>query len=143
MRKNIVIIICIMLIIASIIIGKYLNYKVKKNEIKSQNLEYEYFYQKEVFGTEIATVINSAIDQNEKNDVPKDKNGKYIQNDINSIKVEVHITDNETLYDMETLYTKSMTTFVMYYNSVKFKCTDLKYNGEGRVNYMYFEQISE
>ena len=143
MRKNVVTVVGIMLIIASIIIGKYLNYKVKINEIKSQNLEYEYFYQKEVFGTEIATVINSAIDQNEKNDVPKDKNGKYIQNDVNSIKVEVHITDNETLYDMETLYTKTMTTFVQYYNSVKFKCTDLKYNGEGRVNYMYFEQISE
>ena len=143
MRKNVVTVVGIMLIIASIIIGKYLNYKVKINEIKSQNLEYEYFYQKEVFGTEIATVINSAIDQNEKNDVPKDKNGKYIQNDVNSIKVEVHITDNETLYDMETLYTKTMTTFVQYYNSVKFKCTDLTYNSEGRVNYMYFEQISE
>ena len=143
MRKNVVIILCIMLIIASIIIGKYLNYKVKMNEIKSKNLEYEYFYKKEVFGTEIATVINTAIDQNEKNDVPKDKNGKYIQNDTNSIKVEIHITDNETLYDMETLYTKSMTTFVRYYNSVKFKCTELTYNREGRVNYMYFDQISE
>ncbi len=143
MKKNITKILVIMLIVLAIIIGKYMNYKIKLNELKKSNLEYESYYQKEIYGTEIATVVNKAINQNEKNEVPKDENGKYIQNNVNSIKVEVHITDNETLYDMETLYSGTMTTFVQYYNSIKFKCTTLTYNDEGRVNYMYFEQISE
>ena len=123
MKKNITKILVIMLIVLAIIIGKYMNYKIKLNELKKSNLEYESYYQKEIYGTEIATVVNKAINQNE--------------------KIEVHITDNETLYDMETLYSGTMTTFVQYYNSIKFKCTTLTYNDEGRVNYMYFEQISE
>lgn len=143
MKKTIIAIICIMLIILAVIIGKYLNYRAKYNQIKEENLEYEYYYEREVYGTEIATVVNKAVNQNEKNDVPKDENGKYIQNNTNSIKVEIHITDNETLYDMETLYNGGMTAFVQYYNSIKFTCTDLIYNDEGKVKYMYFEQISE
>lgn len=143
MKKIVIRLLCVLLVILVIITGKYMSYKVKQNRIKQENVDYEYFYQKEVYGSEIATVINKAINQNTKNEIPKDENGKYIQNNTNSIKVEVHISDNETLYDMETLYNGTMTTFVQYYNLIKFKCTTLTYNEVGRVNYMYFEQISE
>lgn len=143
MKKIVIRLLCVLLVILVIITGKYMSYKVKQNRIKQENVDYEYFYQKEVYGSEIATVINKAINQNTKNEIPKDENGKYIQNNTNSIKVEVHISDNETLYDMETLYNGTMTTFVQYYNLIKFKCTTLTYNEVGRVNYIYFEQISE
>ena len=53
------------------------------------------------------------------------------------------MSDNETLYDMETLYDGGMTTFVQYYSSIKFTCTDIIYNDSGKVKYMYFEQITE
>lgn len=143
MKKTVISIVCIMLVILALVIGKYLNYRAKYNEIKEENLQYEYYYKKEIYGTEIATVVNKAVNQNEKNEVPKNENGKYIQNNINSIKVEIHMSDNETLYDMETLYNGGMTTFVQYYNSIKFTCTEIIYNDEGTVKYMYFEQITE
>lgn len=143
MKKTIILITCIMLIILALVIGKYLNYRARYNEIKEENLQYEYYYQKEIYGTEIATVVNKAVNQNEKNEVPKNENGKYIQNETNSIKVEIHISDNETLYDMETLYNGGITTFVQYYNAIKFTCTEIIYNDEGKVKYMYFEQITE
>lgn len=143
MKKTIILISCVMLIILALVIGKYLNYRAKYNEIKEQNLQYEYYYQKDIYGTEIATVVNKAVNQNEKNEVPKNENGKYIQNETNSIKIEIHMSDNETLYDMETLYNGGMTTFVQYYSSIKFTCTDIIYNDSGKVKYMYFEQITE
>ena len=143
MKKTILSIACIMLVILAFVIGKYLSYRAIYNEIKEQNLQYEYYYQKEIYGTEIATIVNKAVNQNEKNEVPKNENGKYISNEINSIKIEIHMSDNETLYDMETLYDGGMTTFVQYYSSIKFTCTDIIYNDSGKVKYMYFEQITE
>ena len=143
MKKTILSIACIMLVILALVIGKYLNYRAKYNEIKEHNLQYEYYYQKEIYGTEIATIVNKAVNQNEKNEVPKNENGKYIPNETNSIKIEIHMSDNETLYDMETLYNGGMTAFVQYYSSIKFTCTDIIYNDSGKVKYMYFEQITE
>lgn len=143
MKKTIISILCIMLIILALVIGKYLNYRAKYSQIKKENLEYEYYYQKEIYGTEIATIINKAVNQNEKEQVPKNENGKYIQNNINSIKIEIHISDNETLYDMETLYNGGMTNFIYNYKLIKFACTEITYNDEGKVKYMYFEQITE
>jgi len=150
MKKNLLIIICTVIIIVAIILGNYYNYKAKVTELKEYNLQYEVYLDKEIYGTEIATVINKAIDNNEKNEVEKEKIEKeektyyfYKQNDINSIKVEVKIIDNDKIYQMESLYQGEIDKFVQYYNFIKFKCTKMKYNKAGKVSYMMFEQISK
>ena len=142
MKKTIIFILCVVITITAIFYSKYLDYKVKANEIKENNLEYETYLNKKIYGTELTTVINKAVDNNEKNNIQKDTKGFYIQNDTNSIKLEIKITDNEKIYQMETIYGGGMTEFVTYYNSIYFECTKLSYNSEGRVNYMLFEQIS-
>ena len=150
MKKSLLIIICIIVIIVSIVMGNYYNYKSKQSELKEYNLQYEVYLEKEIYGTEIATVINKAVDNNEKNEVEKEKienKGKeyyfYKQNDTTSMKVEVKITDNNKIYQMEALYQGEIDTFVHFYNSILFKCTKIEYNKAGKVNYMLFEQISE
>jgi len=150
MKKSLIIISCIVIIVVVIIVGKYYNYKAEYAKLKEHNLEYEVYLEKEIYGTEIATIINKAVDNNEKNEVEKEiikKDEKeyyfYKQNDINSIKVEVKITDNNTIYQMESLYQGEIDKFVRHYNSIKFKCTKIEYNKTGKVNYMLFEQISK
>lgn len=123
MKKTLIFIICIVIVILSIVYVKYINYKAYQASIKENNLEYEVYLNKEVYGTELTTVVNKAVDNNEKNSVPKDENGFYIENDLNSIKVEIKIIDNDTIYNMETLYNGGMENFVQYYNSIKFECT--------------------
>ena len=149
MKKRYIIIIGIVVIIILIIIAKYYNYRAKYTEIKEFNLQYEYYYDKEIYGTEIATVINKAVDNNEKNQVEKKeltqddkKIYSYIPNDENSIKVDIKITDNDTTYEMESLYYGDITKFVQNYNYIKFKCTKIEYNSAKKVKYMLFEQIS-
>ena len=142
MKKLIVLIICIILIILSVFTVKYINYRAEKNKIKQENLEYETFLNKEILGTELTTFINKATDNNKKNSVPIDENGFYIQNDIDSIEIEIKITDNDTTYKMETLYNGGMVTFVQYYNSIIFECTKIEYNKLGKVSYVLFEQKS-
>ena len=84
------------------------------------------------------------IDNNKKNGVQQDEKGIYINNQENSINIQIEITDNDTLYDMETLYNGGMENFVKYYNKIKFKCTKIEYHPKTkRISYLYFEQISE
>lgn len=142
MKKIIILIFCTVIAFLAIFSVKYINYKLEKNKIKEENLEYETYLNKQILGTELTTFINKAIDYNEKNKVQKDENGFYIQNDINSIEIEIKITDNETLYKMETLYSGGMISFVQYYNSIYFECVNIKYNKLGKVSYLLFEQKS-
>lgn len=123
---------------------KYYNYKDEYSKIKEINTQYESYYQKELYGTDVATIVNRAVNDNENNNVKKDSNGLYIDNNTNSIKVEVKITDNDTTYNMETLYNGGMTNFVKYYNNIEFKCTKIDYHSETkRIKYMLFEQKNE
>lgn len=121
----------------------YLNYKANSNISKKANLEFENYLNQEVYGTDLSTVINRAIDNNETNNVPKDNKGIYVDNKENSIEIEIKMTDNDTIYPMETFYNNGIQEFINYYGSIKFKCVDIKYHeNTHKVKYMLFEQIT-
>ena len=142
--KKFVTIIILFIVIICIIIYAYYNYKTEYNNINMQIVKFENYYEKEIYGTDLATVINMAIDNNRKNEVMQDEQGIYINNQENSINIQIKITDNDTLYNMETLYNAGMENFVKYYNTIKFKCTKIEYHQKTKkVSYLYFEQISE
>ena len=135
------------LIIIIIIVGisyLYLNYKSNYYNLKKNNKQFEVYYDKEVYGAEIATIINKAIDNNEKNEVQKDENELYMQNNENSINIEIYITDNETTYKMEKIYNNQINRFVENYGNIKFKCTKIEYhNTTKKVSDLFFKQITE
>lgn len=136
------------LIVIIIIVGisyMYLNYKTNYNQAKKENTEYESYYNKEIYGTDLATIINKAVDNNKKNEVEKDNKGKYINNDRNSINIDIKmLDDNGTIYNMERIYNGGTTRFVQYYNQIKFKCTKIEYHQKTKkIKYMFFEQIEQ
>ena len=135
------------LIIIIIVVGisyMYLNFKANYNEAQKNNRQFESYKDKEILGTELATIINKAVDNNQANEIYKDDKGKYINNDNNSINIDIQILDNEKIYPMETLYSGGMNKFVQFYGEIKFKCTDLQYHQTtGKVKYMLFEQITQ
>ena len=54
------------------------------------------------------------------------------------------MTDNNSIYQMETIYNGGMQNFSNYYGNIKFKCIEIKYhNFTNKVKYMLFEQITE
>ena len=73
--KKIIIFFVIILIIISSISYIYLNYKSDYNMAKKANLQFEKYLNKEVYGTDIATAINKAIDNNTKNEIEKNNKG--------------------------------------------------------------------
>ena len=67
-----------------------------------------------------------------------------MQNDKNSISIDIKITDleEEKILKMEQFYQNNMVTFLSYYDNIKFKCSEIKYNSQKKVCYLLFEQIS-
>lgn len=142
--KKIAIFFASILIILAVIYYIYLNNKVNFNTTRKANLEFESYLNQEIYGNDLATVINRAVDNNSKNNVEKTNKGIYIDNEANSISIEIKFTDNDSVYKMETLYNSGMQNFINYYNRIKFKCTDIKYHKTtNKVKYMLFEQITQ
>ena len=135
------------LIIVIIVVGisyMYLNYKSNYNTAKRENQKFESYYNQEIEGAELATIINRAVNENNINEIEKDKKGKFINNDNNSINIEIKMLDNDETYNMETLYNGGIDKFVQYYSKIKFKCTDIKYHkSTNKVKYMLFEQTTQ
>ena len=142
--KKFIIFFVIVLVIVSGISYIYLNYRSEYNSSMKANMEFEKYQDVEVYGADLATIINRAVDRNEKNKVSKNNTGIYIDNDSNSISIEIKMKDNDTIYQMETIYNGGIQNFISYYSNIKFKCVDIKYHDSThKVRYMLFEQISE
>ena len=135
------------LIIIVIIVGIsyiYLNYKANYYQAKKENNQFESYYNQEFYGADVVTIINKAIDNNLTNAVGRDNKGKFIENDTNSIKIDIKMIDNDTIYDMETLYAGGMDKFIQYYNQIKFICTKIEHhNMNGKVKDLLIEQITQ
>lgn len=144
MKKLLIILISLFIIIIFSIYALWLNNTSMKKNIENYNREYEEYLQKTINGTELATLINKVIYSNDKNNIQKDKNNYYIENDENSIKIEVTILLTEKTYPMEEFYNNDTAEFVKHFNLEKFQCTKIEYhNKSGKVSRMIFEQIEE
>ena len=142
MKKIILILLAIVIIIVSVIGIKYYSYMTERSILIKENAEFEQFKDKEIYGIDLATLINKTIDKNERSKIAKDENGNFIPNDQNSIQIEIYIVDNEKTYKMETFYNAGTEQFVQYYGNIKFKCSKIEYHkNTGKVKYMLFEQL--
>ena len=145
MKKTVIIIVVSLLTFGVLFFSKYFEYRQKYSEIKNFNNKYEKYLNKEILGTDLTTIINYAVNDNEKSVVKKDEKGRYIQNDIDSVIIEVEIKDlgKERIIPMETFYNSGMSDFVKYYKQIEFKCKKIEYNSQKKVKYMLFEQITQ
>ena len=142
--KKIAIFFIMTILIVCAIFAMYISYKANYNMSKKSNLAFEKYLNEEVYGTDLATVINRAIDRNEKNEVAKNNKGIYQNNDENSINIEIKMLDDDSVYKMEKFYNDGIQNFINYYGNIKFKCTDIKYHSAtNQVKYMLFEQTTE
>ena len=67
--KKITIFCSIVLVVVSTVWFNYMNYKSNYSRTLKENLEYENLYQKEIYGTDLTTIINNVINSNEKNNI--------------------------------------------------------------------------
>ena len=137
MKKYVLIIITIVLAIVAVVAYKIYDYKVTQNEANNNNKSYNSFYGQEVLGTDVATLINKAIDSNEKNSVAIAEDGTYIDNGTNSINIDIKFKDLEETITMERINQLDSVRFVQNFGGFNFKCTKSEYQKKtGNVKYM-------
>lgn len=142
--KKIAVFFIIIIAIVSSITYLYFNYKASYNSAQKENAKFEMYKDKEILGSELTTIINKAVDTNEKNEVRKDNKGKYIDNGTNSINIDIKFIDDDVIYNIEKIYQSGTDTFLYYYRDINFKCSDVQYHtATGKVKYMQFEQITQ
>lgn len=143
MKKNLLVIVGIFLIIIAILV--YFYYTTLKITILSQNSnkEYEPYTESNILGSTLMTVIHKASNQNEKNGIPKDTKNTYIENDENSIKIEVKFLESDKVFSMEAITSLGAEEFIKNYNTMTFKCIKKEYHKKtNRIKYMLFEQTN-
>ena len=142
MKKIILCILAISFIIVSVVVYNIYQKNEKIAQSNADNKTYGSFYNKEVLGTDIISIINKATDSNEKNEIEKDEDGNYIENDENSIKIDIKFTELEQVITMERINKIGIQQFWKNYGALNFKCTKIEYHQKtNKVKYMYFEEI--
>lgn len=123
-------------------IGKLLKFQNLTVNLKNTN-------GKEMYGADIVTIINKAIDNNEENKVQKDNEGNYIENE-NSIKVELTLLSTnedgeevEVVYPMETLEKAGLNEFISRFGLTTFECTNIEYNSQNKVSKISIKQLEK
>ena len=142
MKKIIICILSIFLIIICIV--GYSVYSKNENtaQISVDNKTYESYYNKEVLGTDIISIINKATDSNKKNDIKIGEDGNYIDNGKNSIRIEIKFLELDKVITMERINNVGIEKFWSNYGALSFKCTKIEYHqNTHRVKYMYFEEV--
>ena len=144
--KKILIILLILSII--LVVGVYSVYRYRTNvyQIQKQNREYEQYYNINVLGTELISIINKTIDLNTKNNITKDDKGYFVDNGENSIKINVEFkykNDTKTI-SMEKIASTGAESFVKVYSTANFKCTKIEYHEKTHnVKNVTFEEVSD
>ena len=144
MKKSIFVILTILFIIV-IVTSLYIHNAQKLENIAiKHNQQYEEYCNKEILGTDLISLINKAIDYNEKNSVEKQENTiYYINNNTNSIQITVKFLDNDKIIKMENIAEKQTENFIKFFATATFKCNDIQYHKQTKnVQSMYFEQIN-
>lgn len=142
MKKTIIVLFCIFL---AIIISLYSYYQSSQNaldNVKKFNYQFEQYFDKEIYGAEVATIINKAIDNNEQYNISKNLAGKYIEENAYCLKVLIKFKDVDNYYEMESIDKAGIKGFMTNFNLSTFKITDYLYNEKtNRIGKIIIEEI--
>ena len=84
---------------------------------------------KTLYGADVLTVINKAID----------KNSKKVEITFLSKDEEDNI--KEVVYQMENLEKTGLSDFIASFGVTKFECTNIEYNSQGKVCKIHIKQL--
>ena len=133
MKKNLIILISILLIICAFVVYFVINYRNMQMQAQINNKEYNTYKDKTIVGTTLVSII-------------KDNSNVYVENEDNSIKIYIYFLDEdgkriETPYTMEQIYNKGSDSFIKLYGTSNFTCTNIDYHSKtGNVKSLTFEQ---
>ena len=104
MKKTLTLLIILALIGIGYLIVLILNGKVVNNNLKEFNSQYEMFNKRELYGADVITVINKAINNNQNYNLIEDDEEYYIGVNVRIIDVGYDITvDMKGIVDLRSI----------------------------------------
>lgn len=103
MKKIIILILIIVTVAISIIFVNYTEYRTKKSQVNNINKEFTVYENNVMQISSVITIMNKAIQLNTENNIQKDENDFFIENETNSIKVFLEIKSRGSIIPMEDL----------------------------------------
>jgi len=144
MKKTMIVLISLLIVIISMLMVAIKNNESVQNEVKKFNMQYECYLNNLIKGTDVATVINRAIDNNEKYEIGKDSKNRYIEDNKYSIKISVKFIDSQKYYDMEAISKLGIEEFISNFSQLEFKCSEILYHKDtNRVSKLVFIETEE
>ena len=101
MKKTVIFLLSVLITITVIAYLYINNLKNLESIADKSNSEYEKYYEQEIPGTTLISIINKAMDNNEKNEVEKQEDGTYKDNEKNSIHITIKFLESEKIINME------------------------------------------
>lgn len=146
MKSKILIILFVFFIILIISIYGVYTYRTNISNSQKINNEYKKYYNVQVLGNELISIINRTIDINEKNKITKNEQGQYIENNNNSIKLYVSFIykDDYKKLEMEKISQNGIDNFMKVYGAASFKCTEITYHDKTKnIKSVTFTEIQD
>ena len=141
--KKIVLIFVIIIAILSSFCYIYSQKKITKNKKIASYDKYQKLLDTEIPGTDLASLINESIDKNKTNEVSSE-NGLYIENDDNSMIIEIKFIESDNPIRGEKIYLNGIDRFIELYGSSNFKCTKVDFHKKNcEIKYLYFEEMPD
>lgn len=103
MKKIIILILIAVTVAISMIFVNYTEYRNKLAQVNKINKEFTAYENNIMQISTVITIMNKAIQLNTENDIQKDENNFFIENETNSIKVFLEIRSRESVIPMEDL----------------------------------------
>ena len=126
MKKAIIGIILATVVIVAIF-GTWYNKNMQElKDIKNFNDGFKEYIDKDIIGTELTTVLNKALENNNKNKIEKNSDGTYKTNNENSIEILVKLSKEGNFYPMDAFEKVGMKEFTSNFGRLTFKSTKVE-----------------
>lgn len=135
MKKIILCFIMLITVIIIILAVKISDNNMKANTVKAYNERFEQYKNQTLYGADVTTIINRAIDNNNQNNIQKQEDGYYINDNENSLQVDLILLNldeegkvYEQTFKMEDLQKVGLDGFISSFSIVPFECTSIEYH---------------
>lgn len=127
MKKFILLCITFLIVLLTVLTVQVKQYNTEQKRLASQSTFYEEHKDKTIFGTDVATIINKAVDDN--------------ANNSHSVEVKIKFLESEETYSMEPIIKQGIETFIQHYGGKTFTCNKIDYEGQ-KITTIWIEEIS-
>ena len=146
MKNKILLILIIFMSIIAVISYIIYNYRINLQEVQRINNKFKSYAEAQMLGTELVSVINRVQDINSKNNIEKDSDGLYIENEENSIKMYIKLKyeDDYSVLEVERILNNGIENFIKNYSTASFKCEEITYHEKtGNVKSLTFIETDD